>query len=139
MRTPIRPVPDFVARWKFRARVLRTLDVIAAWVILCLVVAQVISAPRGDLALIALVVVCACGVIAPLRTRWRPLSALVGVVVSRRLRPGIRAWYITGRQAEQVLVTGRHRLRVVIALPAHGAEEALTVRRTRVLLLPAEA
>ncbi len=102
---PIRPVPDFVLRWKFRARVLRVLDFIAAWFALWMVGIRVVAVSPGDVAVVALAVLCGCAFIAPFRTRWRPLSAVVGIVISRRVRPGNRAWYITRSQAEQVLIT----------------------------------
>jgi len=41
--------------------------------------------------------------------------------------------------AERVLVTARHRTRVVIARLDGSGAEGLSVRRTRVLLVPADA
>ncbi len=41
--------------------------------------------------------------------------------------------------ADLVLVTARHGFRLIIARPGHDAAEGLSVRRTRVLLLPASA
>ena len=74
----------------------------------------------------------------PLRTRWRPLSGWVGLVMSRGLHPGDRAWYVRPHQADLVLVTARHGARLVIARPNLAEDEGLTVRRTRVLVLPAD-
>ena len=74
-----------------------------------------------------------------LRQRWRPLTATTTLLVSRRLRPGDRAWFVHGSDADLVLVTARHGFRAVIAHPHHDAAEGLSVRRTRVLLLPASA
>jgi hypothetical protein len=62
---------------------------------------------------------------------------LVGLMVSRSLRPGDRAWFIRATDAEVVLVTARRRFRMVIAR-AESADEGMSVRRTRVVLLPAE-
>jgi hypothetical protein len=76
--------------------------------------------------------------IRPLRVIWRPLSGCVGLAVSRHLQPGDRAWYVRSSQADPVLVTARHGARLVIATPElDEPDEVLTVRRTRVLLLPA--
>ena len=74
-----------------------------------------------------------------IRVRWRPLSGTTTFVVSRRLRAGDRAWFVHGNDADLVLVTARHGFRLVIARPGHDAAEGLSVRRTRVLLLPASA
>jgi hypothetical protein len=74
-----------------------------------------------------------------LRRAWRPVSAPTTVLLSRDLRPGDRAWFVRGRTADLVLVTARHGLRVVVARPDQDAAEGLSVRRTRVLLLPAAA
>lgn len=72
-----------------------------------------------------------------LRQAWRPLSATTTLLVSRGLRPGDRAWFVHGRDADLVLVTARHGFRIVVAKPDHDAAEGMSVRRTRVLLLPA--
>jgi len=55
----------------------------------------------------------------------------------RDLSPGDQAWYVRPGHAERVLVTARRRTRVVIARLNDAAEE-LSVRRTRVLLVPAD-
>ena len=75
--------------------------------------------------------------VAPVRRRWRPVSAIVGIVVSRDLKPGDRAWYARPDGVERVLVTARGVNRIVIATSRPGAAEGITVRRTRVLLVPA--
>ena len=74
----------------------------------------------------------------PLRTLWRPISACVGLAVSRGLRVGDRAWYVRPDRVDLVLVTARHGARLVIATPGFDADEGLSVRRTRVLVLPFE-
>ncbi len=71
-----------------------------------------------------------------LRLAWRPVSAMTTFLVSRGLRSGDRAWFVHGRDADLVLVTARHGLRLVVAKPDHEATEGMSVRRTRVLLLP---
>ena len=70
------------------------------------------------------------------RLRWRPISGWVGVIVSRPLRPGQRAWFVRDGHADAVLITGRRGLRLSFAAPALGEAETLTVRRTRVFLIP---
>jgi len=74
----------------------------------------------------------------PLRTRWRPLSGWLGLAMSRSLHSGDRAWYVRTHQADLVLVTARHGTRLVLARPNLAQDESLTVRRTRVLVLPAD-
>src|SRR5262249_58353232 len=73
-----------------------------------------------------------------LRALWRPVSAGVGLAVSRGLRVGDRAWYVRPDRVDLVIVTARHRTRLVIATPGFDADEGLSVRRTRVLVLPFE-
>jgi len=78
------------------------------------------------------------GVTRPFRVLWRPVSGSVGLAVSRRLQPGDRAWYVRASHADPVLVTARHGTRMSIATPDRDEpDEVLSVRRTRVLLLPA--
>lgn len=88
--------------------------------------------------LISLGLVCLGLAIHPVRARWRPLTGWIGLALSRTLRAGDRAWYIGGREARLVLVTARHGVRLVIARPDLPEDEAMSVRRTRVLLLPLE-
>ncbi|OGL07750.1 MAG: hypothetical protein A3F92_16300 [Candidatus Rokubacteria bacterium RIFCSPLOWO2_12_FULL_71_22] len=75
----------------------------------------------------------------PVRGRWRPVSGPVAVHVSRTLRPGDRAWFVRPGAAELVLVTGRRGLRLVVAFGARGPAEGIRLRRTRVLVVPADA
>jgi hypothetical protein len=138
MRTPIRPLPDAVARWIRGVRCLRWLDGIAAWIVLWL--AAEVSLPDGGATVhgvLAAVLAVAGANVSWLRVRWRPIMGLVGLMVSRGLRPGDRAWFIRPTDAEVVLVTARRRFRMVIAR-AESADEGMSVRRTRVVLLPAE-
>ena len=46
------------------------------------------------------------------------------------------AWYVRDREADLVLVTARHGIRLVIAKPDLGSDESMSVRRTRVMRLP---
>ncbi len=64
------------------------------------------------------------------------MSGWVGVAVSRSVRPGQRVWFVRDGRADAVLVTARRGLRVSIAAPQLGEAETLSVRRTRVLLIP---
>jgi hypothetical protein len=138
MRTPLRPLPDSVTRWVGGVRYLRWQDAVLAWVV-SWVVAELSLADGGSglHGVLATIVAVAGAGVPWLRVRWRPVTGTVGLVVSRRLRPGDRAWYIRPADAELVLVTARRRLRIVIAR-AESADEGMAVRRTRVVLLPAE-
>jgi hypothetical protein len=138
MRSPIPPVPMAVQRWMARARHLRWLDALAAW---CGALAALVAiAGVGSIAaeaVIATVLVVLATAVPPLRVRWRPISGLVGFLVSRALRPGDRAWYVRAERADLVIVTACRGLRVSIAAPELGAAESISVRRTRVFVVPA--
>ena len=139
MTTPMKPVPEFVARWMTRVRWFRWLDAFVAWAGLWGISAAVLGRGlAGEAAVLGLILVGLGFVVRPLRTRWRPLSGWVGLVMSHGLHPGDRAWYVRPHQADLVLVTARHGTRLVIARPNLAADESLTVRRTRVLVLPAD-
>jgi len=130
-------VPTAVETWISRARYLRWLDALAAWLVLLAVVAELLPEQPGRIVALASLALVAIGVMLhPLRLRWRPVTGWVGVTVSRSLRPGQRAWFVRDGHADAVLVTGRRGLRVSIAAPNIGAEETLSVRRTRVFLIP---
>jgi hypothetical protein len=138
MRSPIQPVPAAVLKWMSRARYLRWLDAGSAWLILFITLYVARGSDAIGPPLVASAVLAALGAwVPPLRVRWRPLSGVVGVRVSRRLRPGDRAWYVRGERADLVIVTARRGLRLSIAAPELGAAESLNVRRTRVLVVPA--
>jgi hypothetical protein len=120
-------------------RALRWLDAAAGWLPLWGVLEVLVpAAPPTALAALAAGLLVVARLSAGIRRRWRPVSGTVSVLASASLRPGHRAWYVTSADAELVVVTGRRRLRLVIVAPAHGGAEGITVRRTRVLLLPAE-
>ncbi len=138
MGTPLRPPPPLVSRWIGRARWLRWLDALAAWLALWLVGQAFLDGAAAGTLWFPSIVLFAGLVFRPLRVRWRPITGAVGLAVSRRLRPGDRAWYVRGHDGDLVLVTARHGTRVVIARPSLGTEEGLSVRRTRVILLPAD-
>jgi hypothetical protein len=135
--TPIRPLPDAIARWVSRLRWLRWADALAGWLALLAVLGLLLPAVPAPAAMTLAAGLLAAGALTPrLRLVWRPLSAAATVLASRGLRPGDHAWFVHGDDARLVLVTARHGLRLVIARPGHDAAEGLHVRRTRVLLLP---
>jgi len=136
MRSPVRPLPPNVDRWVSRARWLRWLDALAAWLLVWagLALGQR-TTPLTATAIVAAVLVGLAAFIAPLRHRWRPLGALISLSVSRALRPGDRAWLVLPRHVEPVIVTARRGARLVVARPDQGAE-GMEVRRTRVLVVP---
>jgi hypothetical protein len=74
--------------------------------------------------------------VAPLRRRWRVVSGAVGLRMSRSIAVGDRAWCVGPGSAERVIVTARRGFRVTVALMGGDAAEGITVRRTRVLLVP---
>jgi hypothetical protein len=137
MRTPVRSLPPHVERWATRARWLRWLEAVAAWLVVWALLALVLEnvVPSAS-AVGALVLVGLAALARPLRRRWRPISALVALSVSGGLKPGDRAWLVLPERIEPVIVTARRRLRVVVARPDQGPTEGLEVRRTRVFLVP---
>jgi hypothetical protein len=137
--TPTRPRPVTIERWTSRLRWLRGVDAVAAWLAALLAIgAAVPGLPPQSAAIVAIALVVAAALVPRLRLGWRPVSAAVGLRLSRDLRPGHRAWLVHAGGADLVLVTARRGWRVVIARPGHDAAEGMSVRRTRVLLLPAE-
>jgi hypothetical protein len=139
MRSPLRPVPAAVERWIVAARVLRWLDALAAWLAVWGVAAMAFpEAARPGLAVLAALVVTLGALVRPLRVRWRPASGAVALVLSARLSAGNHAWYVRPGHAERVLITARRRTRIVIVRLNDEGAEGLTVRRTRVLLVPAD-
>ena len=139
MGTPIRPLPESIARWSTRARWLRRLDALAAaglvWGLLAVMQPGL---GAGVQAGAAVAVAGLLGAVAPIRVRWRAVSGPVGLWVSRTLAPGDRAWYVRPEGPELVIVTARRGLRLTVAVPGRGAVEGLSVRRTRVLVLGAD-
>jgi hypothetical protein len=137
--TPIRPLPDNILRWGTRARWLRRLDGLAAWVTVLGLAGPLLPGPGvGSLAAGAAVLVGLLAAVPSLRLRWRPVSGAAGLWLSRGLGPGDRAWYVRPEGPEVVIVTARRGLRLTVAVPGRGAVEGLSVRRTRVLLLGAD-
>jgi len=136
--TPIRPLPDGIARWSAWVGRLRALDALAAWGLVW-GVARLAGPGRGVAvtAALAALVVAGLSAVAPIRARWRPVSGPVGLWVSRMLSPGDRAWHVRAAGPELVIVTARRGLRLTVAVPGRGAAEGLSVRRTRVLVLDA--
>jgi hypothetical protein len=139
MRSPLRPVPAAVERWIVAARALRWLDTLVAWLALWAVAAMAFpEGARSRLAVAAAFVVGIGALIRPLRTRWRPASGPVALALSGRLSAGDHAWYVRPGRAERVLITARRRARIVIVRLNDESAEGLSVRRTRVLLVPAD-
>ncbi len=136
MRATPRPVPQAVLRWTSRLRWLRALDALVAWLGLWGIAGGLLGAQPG--ALVALVLLGVGLALRPLRVRWRPVTGAVGLAVSRGLRPGARAWYVRARDADLVVVTARHGARLVIARSDLVSGEGMSIRRTRVVLLPVE-
>jgi hypothetical protein len=134
----MRPVPDSVGRWLGRRRWLRWGDALVAWALLWSVSAVALGPERLEAAAVVALVLVGLGAgLQPLRVRWRPVTAWVGLRISRGLRPGDRAWYLGTRDARLVVVTARRGIRLVIVRP-DLQDEGISVRRTRVFLLAAE-
>jgi hypothetical protein len=121
-----------------RLRWLRWGDLLLAWLLLLLGLTLWLPRLTSQPAMLLAAGLLLAGALMPrVRLGWRPVSAATTLVVSRGLRPGDRAWFVHGSDADLVLVTARHGFRLVIARPGHDAAEGLSVRRTRVLVLPA--
>ena len=137
MTTPMRPVPYVTLRWMSRRGWLRWGDGLVAWLLLWGAALLALGPGLAQGAAVAAVVLVVVGaLIQPLRVRWRPLSGWAALRLSRDLRPGDRAWYLGAREPSLVLITARHGARLVIARPDLGQGEGLSVRRTRVFLVP---
>jgi len=137
MTTPTAPLPSVVGKWISRSRYLRWIDAVAGWLVLLAIAVQVMPEPSGRVVAVISLALLAVGVaLRPLRIHWRPVSGWVGVLASRSLRPGHRAWFVRDGRADAVLITGRRGLRLSIAAPSLGEAETISVRRTRVLLVP---
>src|SRR5207247_8963583 len=95
MRSPLKPLPAAVARWTVTARILRWLDALAAWLGVWAGAALALpSASREALALFAALVVAPGALALPLRARWRPVSGVGGLGVSRPPPAGAPAWVV---------------------------------------------
>ena len=139
MTAPIRPVPRDVDRWVSLGAWLRWGDAGAAWLLLWAALAGISDLPSTPAAVLSAALVALGAAMLPMRALCRPVSGGVGLMVSRDLRPGDRAWYVRSGQADLVLVTARRGARLVIATPdPDEPDEVMTVRRTRVLFIPAD-
>ncbi len=139
MRTPIRPLPEPVARWMARTRCLRWLDALAGGLLLWLLLRiSPASLPAGPAALGAAALLAVLAAVPGVGARWRVVSGTVGLWVSRAIGPGDRVWYVRPGAAELVIVTARRGGRVTIAASGRDTTEGLRVQPTRVLLLPAD-
>jgi hypothetical protein len=140
MRTPLKPLPDEVTRWVSRARRLRWVDGLAAWLAAWAALAAALPSVSADaVAVIAAVLVAPVAAVPPLRRWWRPISALTAVLLGWRLRPGDRAWLVAPDGARLVLVTANRWRHVVVAAIVRDSGEGIALPRTRALLIPAEA
>ena len=138
MTTPMRPLPESVARWIARRRWLRWADALVMGIVLWVGAALVLGMERLQVAaVVAVVLVAVGGAVQGLRSRWRPVSGWVGLRISAGLRPGDRAWYLRTHEASMVVVTACHGVRLVVARP-DLQDEGISVRRTRVFVLPVD-
>lgn len=123
----------------WRARWLGWLEALAVGVVVWLFLALGLSdMPPLASAILALGLVGLAALAPPLRRGWRPIRALVSLSASRGLKPGDHAWLLLPEHVEPVIVTARRRRRLVVARSGQGPSEGLEVRRTRVLVVPAE-
>ena len=136
MRTPMRAVPAVVERAAARGRWLRWVDALLIWFLVWggVALAWETATPSAS-AIVALLAVALGALSGSIRRRWRPVSAVVSLWVSRRLKPGDHAWLVLAGRIDPVIVTARHRLRLVVASP-HQHTEGVAVRRTRILVVP---
>ena len=137
MTTPLRTLPAHVVRWSRLARWLRAADAVAGFAVTWAAVQAwgPAAGPRLH-ALLALAAGAAGACVPFVRRRFRPVSGLVALWVSRRLEPGAAAWFIRPGGADRVLVTGRRGLHLVsFPVGADGPAAGIEVRRTRVLLV----
>jgi hypothetical protein len=140
MTTPMRPIPAEVERWLARRRWLRWGDALLAWALAWAGAVAVLDVERLEAAAVLALALVAGGAVLPaLRVRWRPVSGWVGLQVSRGLRPGDRAWYLGADDATLVMITARRGGRLVVARPGFAPDEGISVRRTRVFVLAADA
>jgi hypothetical protein len=135
MRTPVRTIPPGVERWVSRASWLRGLDAAAAVVAVWPLAALALDATATASAVAASMLVAAAAFVPLLRLRWRPVSALVSLSVSRALRPGDVAWCVFPGRVEHVIITARRGWRLVVARPGRESAEGVEIRRTRVLVI----
>jgi hypothetical protein len=120
-----------------RARGLRWLDALAGWLVLLLAfTGWPGQLTLGSGALAALIALGILAAVPPLRLRWRVVSGVVGLWMSRSIAVGDQAWCIAPGSAKRVIVTARRGARVTVAATGGDAAEGVRVRRTRVLLMP---
>ena len=138
MTTPAARVPAGIEKWISRSRYLRWVDALAGWLVLVgVAVALLPEQPDRIIAVVSVALLVLGVLLRPLRIRWRPVSGWFGLAVSRSLRPGDRAWFVRDGRADSVLITARRGIRVSIAALSLGEAETMSVRRTRVFLVPA--
>ena len=134
----VRPFPAPVLLWSRRARWLRGFDAAVAWLFTWAgAMAFAPQADRGALGVVAVLLVAFGAAGPPLRRWWRPVTGFTALVVSWRLRPGERVWWVTTGGAKLVLVTACRAWRVVLVGVSDDPTEGVAVRRTHALLVPA--
>jgi hypothetical protein len=137
MRTPLRAVPAYVSRWVVRFRRLRWLDAVVAWIAVWVV--SVTLAPGIDPTAIGVwlaVMVAVGAAIPPLRRRWRPVTAVVGLALGWRLHPGDRAWHLGAGGPRPVLVTACAWRYLVVAGVVNDVGEGARLGRLRAVVIP---
>ena len=81
-----------------RLRWLRWGDALLGWLVLLLGLSLLFPRVPAETAMvIAAGLLVAGSLILRVRSGWRPLSGTTTLVVSRRLRPGDRAWFVHGK------------------------------------------
>src|SRR5712691_4139324 len=116
MTIPTRPMPALAESWIARSRYVRWADALIAWLLLVGVAAQLAPQRSSRLVVISVGLLVVGLMLRPLRIRGRPISGWIGLVVSRPLRPGDRAWFVREGRADAVLITARHGIRLSIAM-----------------------
>jgi hypothetical protein len=102
MRSPVRSVPPNVERAAARGRWLRWVDALLTWLVAWGGVTLAWeNATASATAIVALLAVALAALPGPIRRRWRPVSALVSLSVSRRLKPGDHAWLVLPERMNQ--------------------------------------
>src|SRR3972149_7757968 len=107
MRTPIRATPYAVERGAARFRSLRWLDALVAWLAAWATLAAALDVGPDAQAGLAAVATGLLALVPPIRVRWRPVSAWVGLAMSVRLGPGGRARCSRSGRPEPDARTGR--------------------------------
>src|SRR5437879_290436 len=113
MTTPLRTLPARVVRWSRLARWLRAADAVGGFGVTWAAV-QAWGPGAGPRlhALLALAAAAGAACVPFVRRRFRPVSGLVALWVSRRLAPGAAAWFIRPGAAARGRPRSLSRMRV---------------------------